>query len=54
MHFTDNSPFFVLLSVATSLIGLLTTVFWVVVGWRAMRAHEEIAQLLREKRGPLG
>lgn len=23
--------------------GLFVTVFWMVVGWRAMRAHEELA-----------
>ena len=26
-----------------ALIGLVTTIFWMVVGWRAMRAHERIA-----------
>lgn len=25
------------------LFGVVTTVFWMVVGWRAMRAHERIA-----------
>jgi len=23
--------------------GLITTIFWMVVGWRAMRAHERLA-----------
>ncbi len=23
--------------------GLFTTIFWMIVGWRAMRAHERIA-----------
>ena len=52
MNFNGSSPFFVFLSTVATLLSLLTTVFWVVVGWRAMRAHEELAQLLREKRGP--
>jgi hypothetical protein len=26
------------------ILGLVSTVFWMVVGWRAMRAHEKIAQ----------
>ena len=26
------------------LFGLLTTLLWLVIGWRAMRAHERIAQ----------
>ncbi|MBC7819908.1 MAG: hypothetical protein IAG10_23745 [Planctomycetaceae bacterium] len=26
------------------LFGLISTVFWMVVGWRAMRAHEQIAE----------
>ncbi len=26
------------------LIGLASTVFWMVVGWRAMRAHEQLAK----------
>lgn len=25
------------------LFGLATTIFWMVVGWRAMRAHERLA-----------
>ncbi len=24
--------------------GVLVSVFWMVVGWRAMRAHEQLAQ----------
>jgi uncharacterized membrane protein len=39
------------LLVLTSLVSVVTTVFWLFVGWRAMRAHEEIARVLRE-RGP--
>lgn len=50
MQVNGTGPFFVLLSVVTSLVGLLTTIFWIVVGWRAMRAHEQIADALREQR----
>jgi uncharacterized membrane protein len=35
--------------------GIATTIFWMVVGWRAMRAHERIAdaaeQAARKLRG---
>jgi len=41
--------FFVALSGAASLI---TLVFWLVIGWRAMRAHEQIARELRELNRP--
>lgn len=27
--------------------GMFVTIFWMVVGWRAMRAHEEIAVRMR-------
>ncbi len=52
MQVNGTGPFFILLSVVTSIVGLLTTVFWIVVGWRAMRAHEQIAEALREKKLP--
>lgn len=28
--------------------GLLLTIFWMVVGWRAMRAHERLARATEE------
>lgn len=31
--------------VLTALVGIATTIFWMVVGWRAMRAHERIAEV---------
>jgi uncharacterized membrane protein len=31
--------------------GLLLTVFWMVVGWRAMRAHERLARAAEELAG---
>jgi uncharacterized membrane protein len=31
------------------LVSFATTVFWMVVGWRAMRAHERIADTLDDR-----
>ena len=28
------------------IVGVITTLFWMVVAWRAMRAHEKIAEAL--------
>ncbi|MBI5364746.1 MAG: hypothetical protein HZA53_16340 [Planctomycetes bacterium] len=50
--FNGTGPFVIILSVITSLVGLMTTIFWLVVGWRAMRAHEQIAEALRDRRAP--
>ncbi|HEX6883837.1 MAG TPA: hypothetical protein VF530_10695 [Planctomycetota bacterium] len=52
MQFSGTGPLFVFLAFLTSVLGLVTTVFWVIVGWRAMRAHEEIVAALKELRGP--
>lgn len=30
--------------------GLITTIFWMVVGWRAMRAHERLARAAERMR----
>lgn len=38
-----------LLAVVTTVVAIVTTVFWMIVGWRAMRAHERIADTLNEK-----
>ena len=32
-------------------IGIGITIFWMVVGWRAMRAHERIAEALARTAG---
>ncbi len=34
------------LAALTFLIGIITTVLWLVIGWRAMRAHEKIADYI--------
>ena len=31
------------LTVLALLFGIFTTILWLVIGWRAMRAHEKIA-----------
>lgn len=31
------------LTVITLFLGLFSAIFWMVVGWRAMRAHEKLA-----------
>lgn len=42
-----GSAGFTLLAVVTGFFGLLTSLFWMWVGWRAMRAHERIADSLQ-------
>ena len=42
-----SSALLAFFGLVTSVLGLITTIFWLVVGWRAMRAHEEIAAYLR-------
>jgi formiminotetrahydrofolate cyclodeaminase len=37
-----------LFAVVSIFAGSLVTIFWMVVGWRAMRAHEKIAASLSE------
>lgn len=31
-----------LIAIASALFSLIVTVVWLVIGWRAMRAHEEL------------
>ena len=38
-----------LIAVGSGILSVVTTIFWIVVGWRAMRAHEQIAEHLRNK-----
>jgi uncharacterized membrane protein len=35
--------------VLTSILAIVTTIFWMIVGWRAMRAHERIADATERK-----
>jgi uncharacterized membrane protein len=37
-----------MLAVLVSLVSLITTVFWIFVAWRAMRAHERLADAVRQ------
>jgi uncharacterized membrane protein len=40
------------------LLGVITSIFWMYVGWQAMRAHQRLAaaaeDLARKTQGPLG
>ncbi len=36
------------LAVLAALFGIASAIFWMVVGWRAMRAHERIADVSEE------
>jgi uncharacterized membrane protein len=37
----SNAGFFAFL---VAVVGIATAIFWMVVGWRAMRAHERLAE----------
>jgi uncharacterized membrane protein len=41
----DCTPAFLIL------VAIATAIFWMVVGWRAMRAHERIAEALEKTAG---
>lgn len=32
----------------TALWGVMTTVFWMIIGWRAMRAHERMSEAVEQ------
>mgnify|MGYP000942301416 CR=1 FL=1 len=53
MNFTTNGggAIAAIFAVISGIVTVLTAVFWIVVGWRAMRAHEQIAEVLRERLG---
>lgn len=42
------------LAVLAALAGIVTTIFWMVVGWRAMRGHECIAETSEQAVSRLG
>jgi hypothetical protein len=37
-----------LLALVLSLVSLIAMVFWIIVAWRAMRAHENLADAVRQ------
>ena len=45
----EGSGLAVALTVFTTILSLVTTIFWMVVGWRAMRAHERIADRFEDR-----
>ncbi len=34
------------LTILAMLFGLITSIYWMIVGWRAMQAHEKVADSL--------
>ena len=38
------NPDFTLLAFLSGIVGLAITILWLVIAWRAMRAHENLAQ----------
>lgn len=36
------------LAIVLGLVGVVVTLFWMVVGWRAMKAHEKLAAAAEE------
>jgi uncharacterized membrane protein len=43
MHMNVSTQSGEVLAMLAVLFGIITTIFWMVVGWRAMRAHERLA-----------
>jgi uncharacterized membrane protein YciS (DUF1049 family) len=43
MHFSSGDSGLAVTAVLAGLFSIAMAVFWMVVGWRAMRAHERIA-----------
>jgi hypothetical protein len=41
--FKSNNGVFILVAVISAVFSLLLTVIWMIIGWRAMKAHEKIA-----------
>lgn len=37
------------LAIFAALFSFITTIFWMSIAWRAMRAHERIAKVLEER-----
>ena len=42
-----GSSDFQIITIVTIITSCIVTIFWMVVGWRAMRAHEKIAAALK-------
>lgn len=47
-QYTGEMGAFAVLAVLAGVLGLVSTIFWMVVGWRAMIAHEKMAASLQE------
>jgi hypothetical protein len=46
-----NGAFGAVLAIAAAAFGIAVSLFWMWVGWRAMRAHERIADTLQDTGG---
>lgn len=46
-NFSGDGAMAAFLALASAVLGALTMIFWMIVGWRAMRAHERIADSLK-------
>jgi uncharacterized membrane protein len=49
MNYSMSGPGMGFLALLAILFSFVTTVFWLVIGWRAMRAHERIADVLEQQ-----
>lgn len=49
VNWSGESGFMAVLGVFSTLLAVVTAIFWMIVGWRAMRAHERIADTLERK-----
>jgi hypothetical protein len=41
--FKSNNRVFILVALISAVSSVLLTVIWLIIGWRAMKAHEKIA-----------
>jgi len=48
MNITSSNGFQGFLAVVTTAFAVATFIFWMIVAWRAMRAHERIATTLED------
>ena len=49
---SGSSALIIILSLLTTFVGTIASIFFIIVAWRAMRAHERIAEMLERRPGP--
>lgn len=47
-----GSALIIVLSLLTTLVSTAASIFFIIVAWRAMRAHERIAEMLERRPRP--